>query len=69
MILTSVNYIDDPVAEILARPGWENVTAVVNADVYYIDNAAASLPNEHIVDALLEMAKAVYPEAYADITE
>ncbi len=69
VILTSVNYIDDPVAEILARPGWESVTAVMNGAVYAIDNAAASLANQNIVDALVEMAKAVYPEAYADITE
>jgi iron complex transport system substrate-binding protein len=69
VILTSVNYIDNPTAEILARPGWESVTAVMNGEVYYIDNAAASLANRHIVDALVEMAKAVYPEAYAGITE
>lgn len=69
VILTSVNYLEDPVAEILARPGWENVTAVAGGAVYYIDNAAASLANEHIVDALIEMAQAVYPEAYANIAK
>jgi iron complex transport system substrate-binding protein len=69
VILTDVNYMDDPVGEILARPGWENVTAVANRDVHYIDNVAASLANEHIVDALIEMALAVYPEAYASLAE
>lgn len=69
VILTSVNYLEDPIAEILARPGWENVTAVAGGAVYYIDNAAASLANEHIVDALIEMAQAVYPEAYANIAK
>jgi len=64
-ILTSVNYIEDAVGEILSRPGWDSVTAVANKDVYYIDNGASSLPNHHIVDALIEMALAVYPEAYA----
>ena len=66
VILTNVNYIEDSVGEILSRAGWEAVTAVANEDVHYIDNGASSLPNQHIVDALIEMAVAVYPEAYAD---
>lgn len=69
VILTNVNYIEDSVGEILSREGWDVVTAVANADVHYIDNGASSLPNQHIVDALIEMAVAVYPEAYADYAE
>lgn len=64
VILTNVNYIDDPVGEIKDRSGWENVTAVKNGDVYLIDNGASSLPNHHIADALEEMAKAIYPDLY-----
>ncbi|HEY8345746.1 MAG TPA: ABC transporter substrate-binding protein [Symbiobacteriaceae bacterium] len=67
VILTNVNDIDDPVQEILSRSGWENVTAVKNRAVYYIDTAASSLPNHHIVDALKQMARAVYPDQYAAI--
>lgn len=67
VILTNVNYLDDAVAEIKARPGWENVAAVKDGRVFYIDNGASSLPNHHIVDALAQMAKAVYPEAYKEI--
>ena len=69
VILTNVNYIEDSVGEILGREGWDVVTAVANADVHYIDNGASSLPNQHIIDALIEMAVAVYPEAYADYAE
>lgn len=69
VILTSVNYIEDPVGEILSRAGWDVVTAVANNDVHYIDNAKSSLPNQYIVDALIEMAVAVYPEAYAAYAE
>ena len=43
------------------------MTAVAEGQVAYIDNAASSLPNHHIVDALVEMAKAVYPDAYAEL--
>lgn len=64
VILTNVNYIDDPVSEILSRAGWDKVTAVVNKNVYYIDNQSSSLPNEHIVKALQQMAAAVYPDLY-----
>ena len=41
--------------------------AVAEGQAYYIDNAASSLPNHHIVDALIEMAKAVYPDEYASL--
>ena len=67
VILTNVNYIENPVEEILARKGWENVTAVKNKAVYSIDNTASSLPNHNIIQALKEIAKAVYPEQYANI--
>ena len=67
VILTNVNYIEDPVGEILARPGWEGVTAVQNGGVCTIDNKTSSLPNENIVQALKEMAKAVYPDLYEGV--
>ncbi|MDK2808209.1 MAG: cobalamin transport system substrate-binding protein [Clostridiales bacterium] len=64
VILTNVNYIENPCDEILARDGFSNISAVQNKQVYYIDNMASSLPNENIVTALEQMAKAVYPEFY-----
>ena len=67
VILTSVNYLPDAVGEIMGRPGWEEVKAVKNGEVYYIDNASSSLPNQYVVKALLEMAKAVYPEYYGEV--
>ena len=65
VILTNVNYIDDPVAEILGRSGWEGMSAVKNEQVFYIDNMASSLSNHTIVKALDQMAKAVYPDLFA----
>ncbi|NLW27025.1 ABC transporter substrate-binding protein [Acetivibrio saccincola] len=64
VILTNVNYIEEPVEEIKSRTGWENVKAIKNNNVYYIDNKTSSLPNHNIVQALEEMAKAVYPDKY-----
>ncbi len=69
VILTNVNYIENPVDEILSRAGWGTVTAVKDKQVYYVDNETTSLPNQYIIKALKQMAKSVYPEAYADIED
>ena len=62
VIFTNVNYMDDAVGEILARDGWAGVSAIVNKDVYYIDNMASSLPNQNIVVAMRQMLEALYPD-------
>jgi len=64
VILTSVNYIENPIEEIKSRPGWGGITAVSNGDIYFIDTDASNRPSHNVVIALLEMAKAVYPEQY-----
>ena len=64
VILTSVNYIEDPVAEIRARTSWSEVAAVKNGEVYYIDTDSSNRPSHKIVIALREMAEAIYPEMY-----
>jgi iron complex transport system substrate-binding protein len=55
---------EDPVAEILRRPGFGDIRAVRDRVVYRIDTNASARPTHHIVKALLEMARAVYPEYY-----
>lgn len=69
VILTNVNYIEDSVGEILSRDGWDEVTAIKEGAVHYVDNGYSSLPNHNIVKALKEMALAVYPEAFASLKE
>lgn len=64
VIFTNVNYTDAPVEEILGRDGWAGVNAVMNEKVYYIDNMASSLPDQNIVTAVEQMAKALYPERF-----
>ena len=66
VILTSVNYIDDPVGEIKSRPGFDHINAVVNNRVYQIDNDSSSRPSPKIILALRQMASAVYPEFFPD---
>ena len=64
VILTKVDYVENPTEEIMARDGWDNITAVKNGDVYYIDSNSAARGNQNIIKALDEMAKAVYPDVY-----
>lgn len=64
VILTNVEYVPDPIHDILKMKGWEEVEAVKNKAVYSIDNERSSLPNQHIVQAMREMAKAVYPDEF-----
>jgi iron complex transport system substrate-binding protein len=64
VILTNVNYIEDPVGEIKKRPGFEHISAVINSRVYQIDTDSSVRPSYRIVLALRQMAEAVYPEAF-----
>jgi iron complex transport system substrate-binding protein len=66
VILTNVNYIEDPLREIRNRPGFDTITAVRNNRLYVIDTNASVRPSPRIVKALREMIQAVYPEAYAE---
>ena len=65
VILTTIDYLPDPVEEILSREGWSEVTAIANGDVYQIDSESSNQPNHRIIKALWEMAQAVYPEAFS----
>ncbi|WP_081168651.1 ABC transporter substrate-binding protein [Lactococcus garvieae] len=67
VILTNVNYIPHPVDDILQMKSWAEVKAVKNKDVYAIDNERSSLPNHHVVQAMKEMAKVVYPDVFKNI--
>ena len=64
VILTNVNYIPNPIDEIMARSGWASLKAVKSKKAFGIDTNSSSRPNHNIIKALKEMAKAVYPEIY-----
>ena len=64
VILTNVDYIENPVEEIKSRSGWENITAVKNNDVYFVNNYATSHSNHNIIKGLEQMAEFVYPDIY-----
>ena len=64
VILTNVNYIDDPVGEIKSRPGFEHINAVINNRIYQIDTDSSVRPSTRIMLALRQMSRAVFPELY-----
>lgn len=61
IILTNVNYIDDPIAEIKSRTGFNHINAVINNRIYQIDTDSSVRPSTRIVLALRQMSQAVYP--------
>ena len=64
VILTNVNFIDDPVNEIKNRIGFNHINAVIKDQVFQINNDSSARPSPRIILALQQMAKAVYPEIY-----
>jgi len=64
VILTSTGFLEDPIAEIAERPGFDVITAVLNGDMFQIDENSSSRPTHNITRALREIAEAVFPEYF-----
>ncbi|MFP3918986.1 ABC transporter substrate-binding protein [Lysinibacillus telephonicus] len=64
VILTTVNYAENPEAEILSRAGWSTITAIQNKQVYLIDPDIVNRQGPRIGEAIELMAKTVYPELF-----
>ena len=62
VILTNVNYIDDPIGEIKSRPGFNHINAVIHNRVYPIDTDSSARSSARITLALRQMAEAIYSE-------
>ncbi len=66
VIFTNVDFLPDPVAEIMGRPGWVGVTAVREGRVFRLDADASSQPAPMIAQAIRDMARLLHPEAFRD---
>lgn len=64
VILTNEGYIENATELILKRPGFENVKAVKEKNVFLVDNNASSRSSQNVIKALKEMAKYIYPDKY-----
>lgn len=70
VIISTDMYTPDAVDTHLTLSGWENVTAVANGDVYLMElSNELNQPNQHVVSAMVEMAKYIYPEVFADLED
>ena len=63
IIITNV-YGVGMVEEIISRPGWHTLDAVINNRVYWVDANASSRPSHNVISAIWEIARAVYPEYF-----
>ena len=64
VILTSSDFMEDPIHEIAGRPGFDVITAVQNGNIHVITANYSNRPNHNIVRALWEIALAVFPEYF-----
>jgi iron complex transport system substrate-binding protein len=70
VIISTDMFTPDAVDTHLALSGWENVTAVANGDVYLMElSNELNQPNQHVVSAMVEMAKYIYPDVFADLED
>ncbi len=57
---------DDPVKMVTSRPGWQDVTAVKENQVYDVHNDLVTRPGPRLVEGVEEVAKLVYPEVFSE---
>jgi len=65
VILTSTDFLPDPVADIMERPGFDSIAAVQSGNVFSIDANASSRPSHNIIQAIREIANAIFPEYFS----
>lgn len=66
IIITNETYIENAIEIIATRSGWDTINAVKSKEVFLIDNNASSRGSQNIIKAIKEIAKAVYPDQYAE---
>lgn len=64
IIITNVDYVENPVDEIKARTGWANLQSIKNDSVILIDSDPSSRCSQNVVIALEQLAEAIHPELF-----
>lgn len=64
LIITTVNYIENPIGEIKSRASWNTIQAVKNDEVYQLDSDILSRPATRIGEAVQLVAETVYPDLF-----
>lgn len=53
-------------SDITGRPGYADLSAVVNGRVYLLDDNLVSRPGPRVVEGIRQIAEALHPEAFAE---
>jgi len=65
IIIYTVGPMTTTVAQnIYSRPGWDQIDAIANGQVYSMDDDLVSLYGPRLVDGLEELAKLIHPELF-----
>lgn len=62
VMITTTNYIDDPIKEMKGRKGWSGMKAVQEDQVHNLDADIMSRPGPRIGQAVELLAKTIYPD-------
>lgn len=57
-------YVDDPVAEVTEREGWDDVPAVADEDIHDVDSDMVSRSGPRLTEGTRMIAEAVYPDVF-----
>jgi iron complex transport system substrate-binding protein len=49
-------------ADVAARPGWGDMTAVVNGDIRPVDDVPVTRPGPRLAQGLASLARAIHPQ-------
>lgn len=64
IIATYGYFVDDPVAEVKGRDGWQDIAAVKNNQIFAVDSNIVNRTGPRLDEGVEELAKAVYPEVF-----
>ena len=66
IITTYGSYVEDPVKEITDRKAWKDITAVKEEAIIDVNEDLVSRPGPRLVEGAEELAKAIYPDIFAN---
>lgn len=64
IITTHGYYTEDPIADVLGRDGWQDISAVKNKQVVDVNSDKVTRTGPRLVEGVEELAKAIYPETF-----
>lgn len=64
IITTYGYYTEDPVGQVTGRPGWQDITAVKEKQVYDVHSDKVTRPGPRLAEGVEEVAKIIYPELF-----